>query len=384
MSPYLLVFLVAFGVTLVTTPIVRLAAIKMGAVVPPDDRRVHEKPTATLGGLAMFAGFGVAMIVAWKTSSLHLVFDGSSEPLGVVLGGAVILTIGAIDDLKDLSAPAKVAGCVLAGSVLSYLGVTIFYLRIPFAGMLVLSDDLIPLVTVIWVIVVANAVNLVDGLDGLAAGIVAIAAGAFYLYTRELARPEVGLIAPSSVSPLIAIIVLGICVGFLPWNFHPAKIFMGDAGAYFLGLLMAASTMVVGGRTLPTTQYSGQKYFFFAPLVIPLFILGVPMFDTAFSFFRRIGRGGGSWAKADKNHIHHRLMRMGHGQRRSVVILWFWTALLSAGVLVPVYTRRGNGLVPIGIGGALLLLFTVFHPVARRSRRQRKVEPDLSESSHAS
>ena len=369
MSPYLLVLLVSFGVTFAVTPAVRWAAVRSGNVVPPDERRVHAKPTATLGGMAMFVGFLAAMAVAWSLSDFKPVFSGSSEPLGVVLAALVIFVIGAVDDLKDLSAPAKIAGCVLAGSVLVYYGVSIFYLRIPFGDILVLGDDLIPLVTVVWVIVVANAVNLVDGLDGLAAGIVAIAGGAFYLYIRKLADPEVGLVAPSSVSPLLAVILVGICLGFLPWNFHPAKIFMGDAGAYLLGLLMAASTMVVGGRTLPTTKYSGQKYFFFAPLVIPVFILGVPMFDSVFSFLRRVGRGDG-FAKADKAHIHHRLMNMGHGQRRSVAILWFWTALLSTGVLIPVYTKRGNGVVAIGIGGAVLLLYTSFHPVVRRHRRR--------------
>ncbi len=379
MSPYLILLLVSFGVTFAVTPIVRWAVVRSGNVVAPDERRVHERPTATLGGAAMFAGFLAAMGVAWQLGDFRQVFVGSSEPLGVVLAASIIFVIGAVDDLKDLSAPAKIAGCVLAGSVLSYLGVSIFYLRIPFGDILVLGDDLIPLVTVVWVIVVANAVNLVDGLDGLAAGIVAIAGGAFYLYIRKLAQPDVGLVAPSSVSPLIAVILVGVCLGFLPWNFHPAKIFMGDAGAYFLGLLMAASTMVVGGRTLPTTKYSGQKYFFFAPLVIPVLILGVPMFDSVFSFLRRVGRGEG-FAKADKNHIHHRLMNMGHGQRRSVVILWFWTALLSGGVLIPVYTKRGNGVVAIGIGGAVLLLYTSFHPVVRHHRRRNHPAKSLEQT----
>ena len=164
------------------------------------------------------------------------------------------------------------------------------------------------------------------------------------------------------------------CLGFLPHNFHPAKIFMGDCGALLLGLLMAASTITVGGNT--DTPFSGQTFFFFAPLFIPLVILGVPIVDTAFSIVRRATHRSGL-ATADKDHLHHRLMRLGHGQRRSVLILWTWTALLSGIVLYPTLTGRGDAVVPIGIAALGLLLYTVFHPGApagpdgRRDRRRR-------------
>jgi UDP-GlcNAc:undecaprenyl-phosphate GlcNAc-1-phosphate transferase len=164
------------------------------------------------------------------------------------------------------------------------------------------------------------------------------------------------------------VITLGICLGFLPYNFHPARIFMGDCGALLLGLLMAASTMSVGGST--DAEFSGSSYFFFAPLFIPLVILGVPIIDTAFAIVRRATRRAGV-ATADKEHLHHRLMRLGHGQRRSVLILWAWTALLSGMVLYPTYTGRGDALVPIGIAGLGLALFTVFHPGARLARAEQ-------------
>ena len=162
--------------------------------------------------------------------------------------------------------------------------------------------------------------------------------------------------------------MLGICLGFLPHNFNPARIFMGDSGALLLGLLMAASTTVVGGRADPNQPFSGQTYFFFAPLFIPLVILGVPIVDTVFAIIRRATQRSGV-TTADKDHLHHRLMRLGHGQRRSVLILWSWTAILSGFVLYPAYTGEGNGIVPLGIAALGLALFTVLHPQLRRARR---------------
>jgi len=324
----------------------------------------------TAGGLAMFAGFLLAMGVASQVGQFRPVFDGSSEPLGVVLGAGVIFAVGLADDLKEVSAPAKLAGQVLAASILYFLGVTMFYFRVPFADFIVLSPDLVPLLTVLWVAGMANAVNLIDGLDGLAAGIVAIAAGAFFVYGNRLGNA--GLLSAGNVGPLLAIITCGVCLGFLPHNFHRrgglgrpsgARIMMGDAGAMLLGLLMAASTMVVGGRT--ADQFSGQTYFFFAPLFIPFFILGVPMLDTAFALVRRAARRR-RVSEADKDHLHHRLMRLGHGHRRAVVILWLWTAILSGLVLFPTFANTGNAVIPFAMAGLGVALYTYFHPGVRR------------------
>jgi UDP-GlcNAc:undecaprenyl-phosphate GlcNAc-1-phosphate transferase len=362
---YLTVLAVAVLTTAVATPIARLLAIRFGAVVAPDERRVHERPTATLGGFAMFLGFLAGMATASRLHQFDPVFEGTSEPVGVILGATVIFAVGALDDLREVSAPAKVAGQVLAGGVLSLLGVTMLYFRIPFGDYLALSPDLAPLITVLWVIGMCNAVNLIDGLDGLAAGIVGIAAGAFALYSSKLFH--LGLLpnASNSISPLIAVIVLGMCLGFLPFNFHPAKIFMGDGGALLLGLLMASSTLLVGGQSVEDA--SGSTFFFFAPLFIPFFILGVPILDTAFAIVRRASRRSGV-SVADKEHLHHRLMRLGHGQRRSVLILWAWTAILSGFALYPVFTDKGNGFVPFGAAALAVALYTVLHPEVRRTR----------------
>ncbi len=364
MIGYAAIGLVAAATTYALGFVVRRLAVRFGAVVLPDDRKVHASPTPTAGGAAMFLAFLVAMAVAWMLPQFRPVFESSSEPLGIVLAATAIFVVGLVDDLRDVSAPAKLAGQVMAGSILYFLGVTMFFFRVPFGDLISLSADLQPLVTVLWVVAIVNAVNLIDGLDGLAAGIVLIAGAAFFFYSDRLF--DAGLLPPENVGPLAAVIACGICVGFLPHNMHPARIFMGDAGAMLLGLLMASSTIVAGGRI--DDQFSGQTYFFFAPMVIPFVILGVPILDTGFAIVRRAVRRS-ALSQADKEHLHHRLMRLGHGHRRSVVILWAWTAILSALVLFPPFTGEGNALIPFVVAGLAVALYTVFHPVRRSADR---------------
>ncbi len=373
---YGIVLVVTALVTVVATPILRRLALRAGVIVAPDERRVHERPTPLLGGAAMLLGFLAGMLVAWRLDALSSIFTTWLEPVGVLVAAVAMLAVGTLDDVREVSAPAKVAGIVLCASVLFFAGVNMILFRVPRVGTVLLPTDLSFLISVLWVLGMTNAINLIDGLDGLAAGIVAIAAGTFFLYTMQLNAE--GVLQAGNIAPLIAVIVLGMCVGFLPWNFHPARIFMGDGGALLLGLLMAASTMAVGGRVdqqcvdTSTVQCSGQTYFFYAPLFIPLFILGVPIFDTVLAIVRRATKRTGV-ASADKEHIHHRLMRLGHGHRRSVLILWAWTALLSALVLIPIYFNgKGNSFVPVGVGALGLALYTVLHPGVRSTRAERR------------
>jgi UDP-GlcNAc:undecaprenyl-phosphate GlcNAc-1-phosphate transferase len=345
----------ALGTYLVMFPVRRFAT-RVGFVAEPDERHIHTRVTPYGGGVAMFIAFLVAMLVASQLQQFQDLFRGSSEPLGLVLGAAVIFVVGTIDDLRDMSAPAKIAGEVLAAMVFVFLGVTMFQFKIPFFGFLVLSPAVTPLLTAAWVIVITNAVNLIDGLDGLAAGIVAIAAGALAVYGLRLIY--LGVLPSDNLGPLIAVITFGVCIGFLPHNFHPARVFMGDAGALFIGLMMAAATMVIGGRT---PEVSGQTFFFFAPLLIPVFILGVPIADAAFAFVRRTARGTG-FHTPDKDHVHHRLLRLGHGPRRTVVILWAWTAVLSGIVLYPLFGSQANAFIPFGVIVLGLALYTLFRP----------------------
>ena len=362
---YVAVTLVGVVVTLVANIPARRIALRVGYTAQPDERKVHQVVTPYGGGAAMLVGFCVSLIVAMGIPSLRSVITSSHEMLGVLLATGVIFVVGVLDDFREMSAPAKVAGQFLAALILYFSGCTMYQLKLPFAGFVVLGPSILPVITAVWVFALSNAVNLIDGLDGLAGGIVAIASGTLCLYGLRL--EDLGLLPVTNVGPLIAAITCGICLGFLRDNVHPAKLFMGDAGALMLGLLMSASTMVIGGRTPPA---SGVTFFFFAPLLIPVFILGVPLIDAVWAFVRRTASGQG-FHTPDKNHIHHRLMRLGHGHRRTVVILWLWTALLCGFVLLPLFDRQANVFIPLGVGVLLIGLFTWFSPLVNRLYARR-------------
>ena len=365
---YVVVLVVAAAATAAAVPPIRRWSLRVGYVDAPDERKVHTRTVPYGGGGAMFIGVAIAIAVAALIPGLRPLFQGNSEVLGVLLAAAAMFLVGLLDDFRPMSAPAKVAGQVLAASILYFAGVTMYQLKVPLAGFVVLTPGVIPLVTAIWVVALSNAINLIDGLDGLAAGIVAIGAGSLAVYGLQLER--LGLLPTQNIGPLVAVVACGICLGYLPFNFHPARIFMGDAGALLLGLLMSASTMVIGGRTAPA---SGVTFYFFAPVLIPFFILGIPLFDAAFAFIRRTAKGQGFHAP-DKDHIHHRLLRLGHGPRRTVVILWSWTALLCGFVLYPLFRPRANALVPFGVLALGVGLYTWFHPGLRQSDPDDELE----------
>ena len=371
---YVVVILVGTVVTLFANIPARRIALRVGYTAQPDERKVHQVVTPYGGGAAMLVGFCVALLVAMAIPSLRSVILSSHEMMGVLLATGVIFVVGVLDDFREMSAPAKVAGQFLAASILYFSGCTMYQLKLPFAGFVVLGPSILPIITAIWVFALSNAVNLIDGLDGLAGGIVAIASGTLCLYGLRL--EDLGLLPTTNVGPLIAALTCGICLGFLRDNFHPAKLFMGDAGALMLGLLMSGSTMVIGGRTPPA---SGVTFFFFAPLLIPVFILGVPLIDAVWAFVRRTASGQG-FHTPDKNHIHHRLMRLGHGHKRTVVILWLWTALLCGFVLLPLFDTQANVFIPLGVGLLLIGLFTWFSPFVNRFYLKREEAERADES----
>jgi len=355
-ASYIAVLVVGLVATLLVNRPSRSIALKIGYTAQPDIRKVHERVTPYGGGAAMFIGLCVASMAALLFPSLRVIIRNSDEYFGVLLAAGVIFVVGLVDDFRDMSPPAKVAGEVLAASVLYFAGVVMYYLKLPFAGFIDVGGSILPLLTAGWVFALSNAINLIDGLDGLAGGIVAIASGTLCVYGLRL--EDLGLLPTNNIGPLVAAITCGICLGFLRDNVHPARLFMGDAGALMLGLLMSASTMVIGGRVSST---SGVTFFFFAPLLIPVFILGVPLVDAFLAFVRRTASGQG-FHNADKNHIHHRLMRLGHGHRRTVVILWGWTGLLCAFVLFPLFLPKVNVFIPFGVAFLAIALFTWFHP----------------------
>ncbi len=374
---YCLVGVIAMVVTAAATmPAAKIATI-VGYVDVPKDRKVHLNATPYGGGAAMFAGVCVAMAVGSRIPALSSMFHASSEAFGVVVAAAAIFVVGLVDDLRDMSAPAKMAGQVLAASILYFAGATMTQFHVPLTQQfLELSPQLQPLIAALWVIALTNAVNLIDGLDGLAAGIVAIGAAALAIYGILLEQQ--GFLPQPNIGPLIAVVACGVCLGFLPFNFHPAKIFMGDAGALLLGLLMSAATMEIGGREIPA---AASTYFFFAPLFLPFFILGIPLLDMAFAVVRRTAKGTG-FHTADKDHIHHRLLRLGHGHRRAVLTLWVWTALLSSLVLLPLFSAAFNPFIPFAAIVAGIGLVLLFFPNALTSRRgtaaAEEPEPDVA------
>jgi UDP-GlcNAc:undecaprenyl-phosphate GlcNAc-1-phosphate transferase len=381
LASYLVIGLIAAAATAGSMPFVIRIAKRQGWMATPDERRMHPVPTPDVGGIGMFIGILAGVVAASLLGDFDQLFQDSTEIIGVLVASAIIFGLGILDDIRDVSPPAKVTGIVVAAVALVWFGVTMFQFRLPFLDVFVLSDDWVPLITVLWLLGMTQAINLIDGLDGLAAGIVAIGAGAFFIYSLELT--DGNLLPQPNVGPLVAIIAVGVCLGFLPFNFNPARIFMGDSGALLLGLLMAVATSVVGGRADPDTQSAnGQTYFFLAPIFISLLVLAVPILDVLFAIVRRTASGR-SFAQADMGHLHHRLIQLGHGPRRAVVILWGWAALLSTVVLFSALYSTGSALIVLVIVGSTLSVFTVLHPRIRRNDAQVHESDLVGDEPHA-
>ncbi len=368
MIPYLLIGLIALTISFVATPLVLRFAARVGAVDHPSDRKVHAKPTPTLGGLALFVGLLGAGAAATFIPEFATDFTRSSAPLGVLAGAVVIFALGAVDDIHDLPAPVKLAGQVFAGGILFLSGVKMQFVLLPNGVVASLSDDVSVLVTVIWLVAMINAVNLIDGLDGLAAGIVAIAAAAFFVYTFRLA-----LIGGSTTGPLLAMMIVGIALGFLRYNFFPARIFMGDSGSMLLGLVLGAATVLGVGRTALTlgTREAGQAEVFLAyfPLLIPLAVIAIPMADAVFAVIRR-WRKRRSVFHADKEHLHHRLMDLGHGHRQAVIVLYVWSVLAAGGALAFTFLEPDDVIFALPAVVGAIVIYTLF-PVLTRALEDR-------------
>jgi UDP-GlcNAc:undecaprenyl-phosphate GlcNAc-1-phosphate transferase len=364
---YLIVGAVALVITFVATPLVRWFALKIGAVDYPSDRKVHAAPTPTLGGFAIFLAILGAGVAASTLPTFKIQFTQSSEPLGIAAGAVIIFALGAVDDLRDLPAPVKLAGQVFAAGILFLAGVKMQYLMLPIHnGAFALSDDVSVLVTVIWIVAMINAVNLVDGLDGLAAGIVAIAASAFFVYTALLFRQ--GVLNQASSAPLITIILVGATLGFLRYNFYPAKVFMGDSGSMLLGLVLGAATITGIGKLAPGPLPSAVFLAYF-PLLIPLLVIAIPLLDAVFAVIRR-ARHRRSLFVADKEHIHHRLMDLGHGHRQAVIVMYVWSALAAGAALAFTFLARSEIIFGLPVAVGAIVLYTLF-PVLTKAVQNR-------------
>jgi UDP-GlcNAc:undecaprenyl-phosphate GlcNAc-1-phosphate transferase len=356
--PYLLVFAASAGVTFLATPLVRRLSDRLGWIDHPSDRKVHPKPTPTAGGIAMYLGVVVGLLVGRAVPFLSGLYETSSELDAAIVASTAVVVLGIVDDTRGVSAIGKLAGQVLVAGLVVLLGVQLLYFYFPGQGVLSLSPDLAVPLTVLWIVALMNAVNLIDGLDGLAAGMVAIAASAFFAY---MVRTPGGGEVEASVAALLAAVVAGVTLGFLPWNFHPAKIFMGDSGSLLLGLLLAVSTISGVGRNLEGPS-RGDLAVIAIPVVVPLLVLAVPLLDVVLAIVRRMRRGIGI-AHADKEHIHHRLLDIGHSHRQAVLLMYMWSALISVCALVVAFVD-GRTIVA-GVLAAALLVATVLPRLIR-------------------
>ncbi len=363
MQSYLLVFAVAALVTFATTPLVRRSVIRAGAIYQPNDRTVHTTPLPTMGGIAMYLGLVAALAVSWFLPFFGLLNRASSSSIATLVTCTLMLGLGVIDDTRGTTALSKFIAQVFIAGVLVLFGVELTYFWFPIlAGgqVVALSGDLPVIATIVWAVAVPNAVNLVDGLDGLAAGMVAIATATFFVYVVRSPGP----FGEASQAALISAITCGVCVGFLPWNFHPAKIFMGDAGSMMIGMLLAIATIEGVGRNF-TAPSGGDIAVSSIAIAVPFLVLFIPFLDVTLAIVRRARRGQ-SIGHPDKEHLHHRLMEIGHGHRHAVLLMYLWSALVSAGALA---VGLIDGRFVVGLilfGAAALFLVTALPRLASR------------------
>lgn len=368
MRAYLLMMAVSAAVTFFGTLAVLKLAHRYKIYPQIRARDVHTKPTPRLGGLAMFGGFLVTITVAGALGWFKSVYAEPIHIIAIVLAAFLITLIGFLDDLYDLDWSLKLAGQFLVAGILAWQGVQI--ISLPIAGLTIGSFGISFLATVFLAVLIMNAVNFIDGLDGLVAGVVLIGTTVFFAYSYLLAV-ETSPTNYFNLASLLSAIVIGMCVGFLPLNWHRAKIFMGDSGAMLLGLLMATSALTVTGQIDPYSISRGEIIPAFIPLILPLAILVLPLLDFALAVIRRL-RAGKSPFAADRDHLHHRLQDFGHSHLGSVFVFYLWTALISLSCLAFFFFDIGVVSLFTSLGLAGCLIFTLWPSLKRRLRANGK------------
>ena len=349
MREYLVTVLLAAIITYLLTPLVRDLAIKAGAVTAIRSRDVHLEPTPRWGGLAMWLSMALTLVIVNYLPLVHKSFG--SEATGIFLSGTFILLLGLLDDRFDLDPITKFAGQALAAGILLIYGVQILWL--PINGITTLPTNIGQLLTILFVMVVINAINFVDGLDGLATGIVMICAASFFAFSYLLA--VINGLNRAGAPSLITAVVIGLCLGFLPHNFHPAQIFMGDSGAMFLGLMVSASAITLTGQVDASviTEENGSSALL--PLLLPFTVLAIPLLDFAMAILRRV-KAGRSPFSADREHLHHRIMRFGLSQQRTTIVLYLWTAMFALPTVIAAFASIWIAI----LAGALIFLSSVW------------------------
>ncbi|GAA4619805.1 glycosyltransferase family 4 protein [Saccharopolyspora hordei] len=373
---YLLVLLTAAATTFLLTGLVRLLAIRVGAVAYPRHRDVHVEPMPRMGGVAMYGGVLAAIFLASNLPALSRGFTYSNDAWAAVVAGGLIVLVGALDDRFELDSLTKLAGQVTAAGVLVIAGVQWFVLWVPWGGVegsvgqtLVFSSNQGQLLTVLLTVAMINAMNFVDGLDGLASGIGLISATATFVFCLGMLDRQNGDV--NAYPPaLIAAAIAGACLGFLPYNFQPARLFMGDSGSMLIGLMLATASTSASGRLLnypdadPTDTIA-----LLSPLLVVAAVLFVPLLDLIMAVVRRT-KAGKSPFHADKMHLHHRLLEIGHSQRRAVLLIYLWAAVISFGA---VSLTLFNPVVVAWVAGLMVLLAAIISVIPRmRARAERE------------
>lgn len=361
MKVYLTLLVISALVTYMATPVLRHLAFRLGAVTAVRSRDVHKVPTPRLGGVAIYLGLVAGMAVASAVPFLSGIFETSTAAWAVIAGTGLVCVLGVADDIWDLDWMAKLAGQILGALVMAWGGVQL--VAVPIGGLTIGSSYLSLVATVLIAVIAMNAVNFVDGLDGLAAGVVGIGGLALMTYTYVLARGA----SPgdySSLATVVLAIMVGACIGFLPHNVHPARIFMGDSGSMVLGLTFAAASIIVTGQIDPQVVSQRASLPAFLPIVLPLMVVAVPLIDMGLAFIRRLGKGRSPFM-ADSHHLHHRLIEHGHSHRWAVAVMWVWTVVLSFGTASLVFLRLRYAALLIVIGVVVAAGIT-FSPGFRR------------------
>lgn len=363
MREYLLVLLIAAGFTYLSAGLCRRLAFRFNAVALVRDRDVHTRPIPYFGGIAMLCGLAAALVVAGQLPWLGRFDLVAHDSRAVFIAGSVICAVGVLDDMFELNALAKIAGQMLAAGIVVLNGVKVYWIPLP-DTILTLDDAMSIVLTMALIFLCVNSINLIDGLDGLAAGVVAIGAGAFFTYAYLLSY-EQELVRATTAS-LITVVIIGMCLGFLPYNVHPARMFMGDSGSMLLGFLLATSMISLTGQLDPSqiaVQGSGLAINAYLPLILPLAVMALPLGDLVLAYIRRT-MAGRLWFQADKQHLHHRMLELGHSHLRAVLLLWLWTGLLAFGAVVIGLTQAPVAIAAL-VAGMALAAWLTWKPVHR-------------------
>ena len=365
---YALVGLIAAIGSFMCTPLARLIATRWGAVAKPRDRDVHAVDTPRLGGFALMVGFAMAMLIAHALPTLRGTFHNGNEITGVLIGGLIIFVLGVLDDRFELDSLTKFAGQVTAAAVMSVVGgIQLLYIYVPFGniGTIPLDRDASVELSIVLTVLTINAINFIDGLDGLAAGVTAIQGLAFFGYSYHLA--VVGQTDIALAPTLICAGLVGACVGFLPHNFANARIFMGDSGSMLCGLLLSAAATTASSQVDPQSLGIKGALPLYLPLILPIMVLAFPLFDLALAVIRRLSRGQSPFSP-DKEHLHHRLMDLGHTHRRAVLLLYFWSAVLAFGAVAMSFSSGPWLVLAVAAGLFALGILAAAFPRLRQAR----------------